>query len=146
MAPAGEAIAAMSASDVAFADDEIAGREAFHVIANKIDNPDKFVADGHRHGNRFLRPGVPVIDVHVCSADGSFDDPNQHVIATDFGNGNFFEPKSRLGFAFHDGLHRFLHGNKLGESGKSASPDGLVLWRAGKKENCRRDGGSYNTC
>src|SRR5260370_11490526 len=108
MAPAGETIAAMSASDVAFADDEIAGREAFHVIANKIDSPDKFVADGHRHRDRFLRPGVPVIDVYVCPADGSFDDPNQHVIATDFGNGNFFQPKTGLGSAFHDGLHRSL--------------------------------------
>src|SRR5207249_5393689 len=84
MATAGETIAAMSASDVAFADDEIARRETLHVIANKIDNASKFVPDGHRHGDRFLRPSVPVIDVYVCSADGSFGDPNQHVIAAYF--------------------------------------------------------------
>ena len=69
VAAAGETVPAMTAGDVAFADDEIAGREPFHMIANKIDNPDKFVANGHWHGDRFLRPGVPVLYMYVGAAD-----------------------------------------------------------------------------
>ena len=121
MATAGETIAAMSASDVAFADDEIAGRETFHVIANKIDNPDKFVANDHRHRDRFLRPGIPVIYMYVGAADRRFHNADEDVVSANFGNGNFFQPKTGLGFAFHDGLHRFLHEKKLGGSGKQES-------------------------
>src|SRR5262245_19244693 len=64
MTPPGQTIATMSAGDVAFADDQIALRESFDVIAHAIDNADKFMANYHWHRDRFLRPGVPVIDVH----------------------------------------------------------------------------------
>ena len=36
---ASQTIAAMSAGDVTFANDEVAFRETFHVITNKIDDP-----------------------------------------------------------------------------------------------------------
>ena len=69
MTPAGKAITAMSTRDVTFADNEITGRESFHVIADKIDNTDKFMTDRHRHWNRFLRPLVPVVDMNIGTAD-----------------------------------------------------------------------------
>ena len=113
MTAAGETIAAMSAGDVALAGDEIAFGESFNVITDAIDHADKLVADGHRHRNGLLRPRIPIIYMYVGSADGSLDDADEDVVALDFWNGNFFEPKPRLGFAFHDGLHRFLHEMKL---------------------------------
>ena len=118
MTPSGETIATMSAGDVTFADNEIAGRETFHVFAHKIDNPHKFVTDGHRDGDRFLRPGVPIIDVDVSPADGCLHDANEHIVTVNFGNGNFFEPKPWLGPAFHDRLHRFLHKKEIRRSRK----------------------------
>ena len=118
MTPSGQAIAAMSAGDVTLADDQIAAGETFYVIADAIDNADKLVADRHRHRNRFLRPGIPVVDVHVGPADRRFQDANQHVVAADFWNRNFLQPEPRLGFGFHDRFHRLLHERKLGESGK----------------------------
>jgi hypothetical protein len=33
----------------------------------------------------------------------------------DFRNRNFLEPQSRLGLGLYDGLHRFLHDEKLGK-------------------------------
>src|SRR5215831_9273947 len=65
-----EAISTMTAGDVSSAHDEIAAQKSFYVIAYGIDNPHKLVADYHRHGNGFLRPGVPVIDMNVGSTDG----------------------------------------------------------------------------
>jgi hypothetical protein len=85
---------------MAFADHEIATRKAFYVIANKIDNADKLMTDGHRHRNRFLGPGVPVIDVHVGSADGGLQDANEHVIAPNLWNRHFLEPQPRSALAF----------------------------------------------
>ncbi len=92
MPPSGEAIPTMPAGDVTLADDEIAAGEPFYVIAHAIDNADKLMADDHRHRNRFLRPRVPVVDVHVRAADGCFQHADQHIVAADFWNGNFFEP------------------------------------------------------
>ena len=47
-------------------------RKAFHVIADALDDADKFMPDDHRHRNGFLRPGVPVVDVNVGAADRVF--------------------------------------------------------------------------
>src|SRR5258708_18405053 len=113
MTSASETIAAMSARDVPFADDEIAFRKTFHVIAGKIDNSNKFVSDGHRHGNRLLRPRVPVVNVDVRSTDRCLQNADENVVAADFWNWNCFEPKSRLGLSLNDGLHRLLHKSKL---------------------------------
>ena len=116
MTPPGKTIAAMSTSDVAFADNKIARRKAFHVIADKIDHADKFMADRHRHRNRFLGPGVPIIYVDVGAADGRLQDANEDIICACFRNRDFLEPQAGLGFSLHDGLHRFLHDKKLGGS------------------------------
>src|SRR5436309_3019484 len=69
MPPSGEAIPAMPAGDVTLSNDEITAGEPFYVLAHLIDNPDKLVADDHRHRNRFLCPRIPVVDVHVGTAD-----------------------------------------------------------------------------
>ena len=92
MTPASETIAAMSASDVTFADDEIAFGKTFDVIANEINHADELVADSHRDGDRFLSPGVPVIYMYVGPADGGFYDPNEDVVARNFRNGYSLEP------------------------------------------------------
>jgi hypothetical protein len=115
MTSTGETIPAMAAGDVTFADHKIAFGKTFHVIADAIDYADEFVTDGNWHGDRFLRPGVPVIYMYVGSADGGLEDADENVVASDFGNWDFLEPQSRLSFRLHDGLHRFLHKPNLSE-------------------------------
>jgi hypothetical protein len=110
MTAAGETIPAMTAGNVTFADDKIAFGKTFHVIAHAIDHADELVPDGHRHGDRLLGPGVPVIYMYVGPADRGFEDANQDVVAGNLGNWDFFEPQSGLGFRLYHGLHRFLHG------------------------------------
>ncbi len=64
-----ETIPAMAAGNMPFSNDEIAARKSLHMIADKIDNPDKFMTDRHRHWNRFLRPRIPVVDVDIGATD-----------------------------------------------------------------------------
>src|SRR5256886_7435863 len=111
--PPGQAIPTMSTGDVSLAHYEIAAREAFHVIADSINDADKLVADRHRHRDRLLRPSVPVIDVHVSATDRCFQHADEHVVAADFWNWNFLEPETGLGFGFHNGLHCLQHEWKL---------------------------------
>ena len=92
MPPSGEAIPTMPTGDVAFGNDDIASGKTLDVIANAIHNTDKFVTNDHRHWNRFLRPGIPIIDVYVRAADGCFQNTDEHIATTDRWNRNFFEP------------------------------------------------------
>ena len=114
----GKAIPAMSTGDVSLAYYEIAARKTFHVIADSINDAHKLVADRHRHRDRFLRPGVPVVDVHVRSTDRCFQHSDEHIVAAGLWNRNFLEPETRLRFGLYNGLHHFLHNGKLGQSGK----------------------------
>src|ERR1700738_1236 len=113
MSPASETIPAMSASDVTFADHEIAFGKTFYVIAHAFDHANEFMSDCHGHRDRLLGPGIPVIYMYVGPADGGLEHADQDVIALDFRHGHVLQPKSRFGFRLYDGLHRFSHGPKL---------------------------------
>ena len=78
--------------------------------ADLIDDADEFVSDHHRHRDRLLRPGVPVIYMDVGAADRSLLDANEDVVRPDFGHRNLFQAKSRFGPAFYECLHRLAHG------------------------------------
>src|SRR6476469_8379125 len=69
MPPPGQTITAVSTSDVSLADDEVAARKSLDVVTGRIDDAGKLVTDGHRHRYSFLRPVIPVVDVHVGPAD-----------------------------------------------------------------------------
>src|SRR5260370_39258943 len=110
MTPAGEAITTMAASNVTFADDEITFSKTSHMIADPINDSDKLMADVYRHGDRFPRPGDPVIYMYVRLADGGLENPNKDVVAHNFRNGNLLEPQSGLCFRLYDSRHRFPYG------------------------------------
>ena len=113
----------MAASDVTFDRYKIARRKAFHVIAHAIDHADKFVTNGHGHGNRFLRPGVPIIYMYVGPADRRFQNPDQDIIALDFRDRNFLQPESRLRLGLYDCLHCFCHEIKLSADRPDSTSD-----------------------
>src|ERR1700756_1412986 len=66
---AGQAVPAMPTGDVAFHGHEIALAPAFDVSTELMNHADEFVPDSHRHRDRFLRPGVPIIDMDISAAD-----------------------------------------------------------------------------
>src|SRR5262249_28293779 len=109
---AGEAVAAMTTDDVAFAGDDVADVEVVDIGAGGDDSADEFVADMHGDGDGFLGPGVPVVDVHIGSADAGAEDFDHDVVDAVFGERDIFEPKADFAFAFDEGAHGF-HGLAL---------------------------------
>ncbi len=103
--PAGEAIAASPAHDVAFAADDFARLKIGNVRADGDDFADKFVADDHRHGDRLLRPRVPVVNVQVSPTDAGAIDADEHVVDARLRLGRVFEPEARLGVALDESFH-----------------------------------------
>ncbi len=108
----GAAVAAEAAGDVAFSGDAVADREAAHFLPELDDFAHVFVADVHRHGNRLLRPVVPLPDMDVGAADRGLRDPDHHVVVADF---RLFHARERqprrafqLGKHFHGDI-RFIH-------------------------------------
>src|SRR5260370_28943563 len=83
MPPARAAIAAVPAGNVAFSRHAIAGVEAAYFAAQFDDFTGVFMADGHGHGDGFLRPGIPVVNVHVGAAYRRAVDLDEHIIVTD---------------------------------------------------------------
>src|SRR4029077_11085537 len=97
MTAARQAIATMPTRDVPLADHEIAHYKSFHMIAYVVDNADELVANCHRHGNRFLRPRIPVVNVHIGAANRSFKTANAPFVAADLRVVISSEPQSGLG-------------------------------------------------
>jgi len=88
MAAPGAAVTAVAANDVSFAGNALPDLEVANVFADFFDVPDVFVPDDHRHGNGLLRPLVPLVNMHVGSANGGFFDANQNIVRTANGFGN----------------------------------------------------------
>src|SRR6266481_2868638 len=92
VAAAGTAVAAVAAGNVALARNAVALFKAPHLRAERDDAAAVLMAHGHRHRNGLLRPGVPVVDVHVSAADRGLGDLDQHVVGADLGLGDVLEP------------------------------------------------------
>ncbi len=97
MPPPGQAVAAPSTNDMAFAADDVAGKEVADIRSHRNNFADKFVPNRHRNRDRLLRPIVPLINMDVGSADAGVSHTDQDIIDTaDFGFWYLFKPKSRL--------------------------------------------------
>ena len=105
VAAASETVAAETADDVALAVDQITGLEANDVGAHGFDSADEFVADNHRWLDRFFRPGIPVVNVHISAADRGFFDLDKDIIDAGLGYGDFCEGEAGADLEFSDGTH-----------------------------------------
>src|SRR5580658_9720630 len=114
VAPSRQAVAAAATDHVAFATDDVAWIEIVDVGAHLDDLADKFVPNGHRHRNRLLRPGVPLVDMNICATDAGISNANQDVVDSDGGLGNLFQPEASLRTAFYQGFHSILQSSSPG--------------------------------
>src|SRR5581483_6297856 len=92
--PAGQAVPAAAADDMALAADEIADREVADVRAELDDLADELVADDHRHRDRPLRPRVPAVDVEVGATDAGLVDADQDVVDSELRLRDLLEPEA----------------------------------------------------
>ena len=93
-------VAASPAYDVPFSGNQFTRLEIVDVGTGFNDLSHKLMPNGHRDGNRLLRPIVPIEDVNVRSANARAQNTDQNVVNTDCGLGNVFEPETRLCVCF----------------------------------------------
>jgi hypothetical protein len=105
VAAAGQAVAAVAADDVSLAADEIADGIPADVGAHAGDASDELVSDLHRHGNRPLRPCVPLVDVDVGAADGSALNLDENVVGSDLGFRDVHQPQPGRRLFFYECFH-----------------------------------------
>src|ERR1700722_2320540 len=109
MTPAGAAIAAMPASDMSLAGYAIAGMKAAHLAAHLDDFSGIFVTDGHGHGYCLLRPGIPVVNVHIGATDGGAMHFDEYIIVAYGRFRDILHPDA----GFRAGLDECFHGFSL---------------------------------
>ncbi len=106
MPPAGKAVAAASANHVPFAADNVAHAKILHVAADIDDPADELVAHDQRHGDGFLRPGVPIENMYVRAANAGPQNLDQDVVDAEFRHGHVFQPETDFRFAFNQRFHK----------------------------------------
>src|SRR5690554_4956747 len=89
----GHTVAATPADHMPLPADNISGGKVMHVRSNAFDTTHEFMLYHHGHGNGFLCPGIPVPDVDIRSADACPQNPHQHIVDSDLGLWDIFEPK-----------------------------------------------------
>src|SRR5271156_2031562 len=114
VAPSRQAVPAAATDHMPFAAHDVAWIEIVDVGADLNDLPDKFVPNGHRHRNRLLCPGVPLVDMNICATDAGISNANQNVVDADGGLSNLFQPEASLRTAFYQGFHSILQSSSPG--------------------------------
>jgi hypothetical protein len=100
MPPPCTTIAAVTASNVPFARHPIANRKASDFVADLDNLTAVFMPYCHWHRNRFLRPGIPFIDMHVGTADSGLANTNAHVVGAERRDWNVLQFDAGAGVMF----------------------------------------------
>jgi hypothetical protein len=109
MATTRQTIATPSADNMPFAGHNVSNFKVVDVAANRGDGPDKLVAHHHRHRDGFLRPGIPIPNVDICTTDSRFVDSDQDIVDSTLGNWYILQPQTGFLILFDQGFHRFPH-------------------------------------
>ena len=99
----------------------IAGNMRFHryavphldlgyIAAYGNDVSGRFMADNHRRDYAAGRPGIPIVNMHVCTADSRHMYLDEHFIVVDLRHRKIGTiRKTGAGFFFRDAAHILLH-------------------------------------
>jgi hypothetical protein len=108
MTPTGAAVAAVAADDVPLAGHQLPELEAAHPVSELDDPAHELVADDQGHGQRALRPLVPLVDMHVRAADGGLEHADHDFSGAGARDGDALERQTGSGFLLDERKHR-LH-------------------------------------
>ena len=114
----GSALKALAAEDVGLAGDNVAFAEVGDFLAYFDDFSGELVSHDHWRFDLVSDRFVPVVDVHVRSADRGGFDPDENVSETGFGCWPGFEGCAGTRRRLHNGVHLFFQqiSSKLGVS------------------------------
>ena len=99
------AVAAAATNDMAFTGNDLTYMITFYPGADGGDLAYIFMADGHGGVNVLLRPGIPVINMYVRTADGGFVDLNEHLPDANLRYGHLHQRQTRSFFRFDQSIH-----------------------------------------
>src|SRR5215472_3949632 len=105
MTAAGHTVAAAATGHVPFAADQFTRMKIGDVGAYRNHFAHELVADDHWNRYGSLRPRVPVINVHIGTADTGEENSDLNVIDAGLGLGDLFEPQTSTGRKFSESLH-----------------------------------------
>ena len=117
----GAAVAAVAADDVPLAGRQLPELETAHPFAERDDPAHELVAGDQRHGQRALRPLVPLVDVHVRAADGGLEHADHHFAGAGAGDGDALQRQTRSAVVLHEREHG-LQGVSFGRSRGRPAP------------------------
>src|SRR4051812_36381709 len=80
MPPPGQTIPASTANDMPFGAHNVAAMKIDYVRPDLDDFADELMPHHHGHRNRLLRPGIPFINMQICSANPGAIHANQHIV------------------------------------------------------------------
>src|SRR2546421_8593465 len=98
MSPARQTVSTMTTNDMSLAAHHLPRKKVRDICADFDNLTHKLMAHNHRHGNGFLRPIVPLVNMQVSAADSCSIDPNQDIVLPDLRFGYVFQPQP--GFRF----------------------------------------------
>src|SRR5258708_2883684 len=104
-APAGHAVAATAAHQVALTAHEVTLTQLLHVGSDFHDLADELMPDDKRHWHVRPCPAIPVVDVQVRTADTSSEHTDQNVVPAQGRNGHVLKPEASLRFRLNQRLH-----------------------------------------
>ena len=89
-----QTVAALAAGDVSFSADQVSDLETADTGTDLYDLTYVFMAGRHTDGNGILSPLIPLVDMHICPADGRFVDLDLDVSIADLGHRHSFHPNA----------------------------------------------------
>ena len=92
--PPGQTITTTPTNDVALSADDVAREKVINIGAYLNDLTDKFMTDDHWHGNGFLGPGIPLIDVKIGPANARFVHADEDIVDPDLWERDFLQPQT----------------------------------------------------
>jgi len=112
MALARAAVAALHAGDMALAGNYLTDLKALNALAYLSDLAHVLMTDGHRGLDMGLTPRIPIVNMHIGTADSCFMYLNKHLAMVNLWYGYLHEGKALCGLGLDKRIHHFLHSSK----------------------------------
>ena len=99
------AVVAVPADDVPLAGHDIAGLVGLHRRAHALHDTAELMTHVHTHGNGLLRPGIPVPNMQIRTADSGLVNLNEDIIRADFRHRHLHQLQPLIGLRFDERFH-----------------------------------------
>ena len=105
MEHAATAITAMTAHNMPFAGNHLAGLKLGNGRAHSLNNTAKLMPHMHTYGDGLLSPGIPIPNMQIRAANGCAINLNENIIGADLGHRHLHQFETFIGLCFDERFH-----------------------------------------